>query len=432
MSLKIMIEKETFIYAPPVNEATNRWGVYAIPRMWKLPSGELVVRFNGEQDCSDTKTMFVAENLYFSSLDCGKTWSYIADGEKRYNIRVLQGITSPYLQLKNGHFLAIQDKEFLFPIIGLSSEKSFPVPNQDAIVSAYPYGMIPEKCKGIDLIEYDENGNILERTPVQFDFPEREILINIAALSNGDYIPVEQNIKPFIFKSPYFSALTELPDGTIAAVSYGQHPDVADHFCQEIYFVVSNDKGKTWKKRSTIASEALNLPYGYGGDGNEVSLTQTIDGTLLCAMRMDMSIDPNVATPICDVMVSASHDNGYTWETPTPVADSSVTPQIIALQNHIVVLIYGRPGVHFKVSEDDGKTWSKSYSIIGKTLEEERASGRTDAESKYFDTCSYSNCFVEQIDKDSILVLYNSMQYPEDKTRHKAAYVKKITVKKSL
>lgn len=85
------------------------------------------------------------------------------------------------------------------------------------------------------------------------------------------------------------------------------------------------------------------------------------------------------------------------------------------------------PNLYF-VSDDDGKSWSNSYSIIGKTLKEYRQDGVSDADSKYFDTCSYSNVFVEKIQNNTILVLYTNLKYDEgDGKNHKAAFVRTVT-----
>lgn len=119
------------------------------------------------------------------------------------------------------------------------------------------------------------------------------------------------------------------------------------------------------------------------------------------------------------------------WTKPEKVADSSVTPHVAAPADEIVLLIYGRPGVHFKISEDNGVSWSSSYPIIGKTLAEELASGKSYMAAKYFDTSSYSNTFVEKLSENSVLVLYNNLKYDDgDGLRHKAAFVRKITVER--
>ena len=63
-----------------MNDAVSRWGVYAIPRLWRERGGELVVRFNGEADSADVENMLAAPNLYFISTDEGESWQYDADG----------------------------------------------------------------------------------------------------------------------------------------------------------------------------------------------------------------------------------------------------------------------------------------------------------------------------------------------------------------
>ena len=69
--MKIKLSDPILVYAPKVTEENSRWGVYAIPRMWREPNGDLVIRFNGEADSADTENMFCAPNLYFVSKDNG-------------------------------------------------------------------------------------------------------------------------------------------------------------------------------------------------------------------------------------------------------------------------------------------------------------------------------------------------------------------------
>ena len=62
---------------------------------------------------------------------------------------------------------------------------------------------------------------------------------------------------------------------------------------------------------------------------------------------------------------------------------------------------------------------------------EELAAGKSYMAAKYFDTCSYSNTFVEKLSDNSVLVLYNNLKYDDgDGLRHKAAFVRKITVER--
>lgn len=415
------------VHIPTMTPAISHWGVYAIPRLWREPTGELVVRFNGEEDSSDIDNMQRAPNLYFISTDDGLHWKPCPDGDSRYDISVLTGIDPPFRRLRDGSTVYLKSRQGLPPIKGVTPLKEFVTPCGDAVVHAYRWGDIPAACKGIDFCRIDADGHTTTVDAVM-DFPERELLINAKALSGGEYVPVDEYVQPFVFKLPYFSAIRELPDGTLAALCCGQHPDVADHFYSEVYLITSDDGGKVWKKRAVVAGGITPLPYGFGGDGAEVSLAVDSSGDLYCVMRMDLSSDPRRDPHPWDTMLCISRDGGYTWSAPRAIADSSVTPHIIALAGDVLALIYGRPGVHVRISCDRGETWSKPYSLIGKTLSEERLAGRNDFDSKYGAPASYCNTFWEPLDEHSFLVLCNSLTHPDENgVPTKAAFVRKIS-----
>lgn len=430
--VELIMQEPRLVYVPPVNAATRKWGVYAIPMMWRLPDQSLVIRFNGEQDMASTADMQQAENLYFQSEDQGKTWKWVENGDRKFDISVLTGIASPYLFCRDGRVMAVRAKMDCAPIQNVPYRKEFVLPNQEAVVHSYRYGEIPEDSKGIELLEYQ--GETCQCQEITLDFPEREVLVNCASLSPGQegadkFLAEEEKLCPFIFKRPYFSSLTELDHGVLAALSCGQHPEVDDHYCGVVYLVVSEDGGKSWRKRGTVASDPT-MKYGYGGDGTEVTLTRASNGDLLCVMRMDMSLGYQDGS-ITGTMLAVSHDQGYTWETPRLMSDESVTPHVVALKDGLVLMIYGRPGVHCRYSEDNGKTWSEPHSMIGPTLKQAMAEGRDYLDVKYGNTCSYSNTYVERISEDTVLALYNDIQYdPGDGCRHKAAFVREITLRR--
>ncbi|MBR2025376.1 MAG: exo-alpha-sialidase, partial [Clostridia bacterium] len=316
------------------------------------------------------------------------------------------------------------------PIKNVPFVQDFKTPCGEASVHSYRYGDIPNECKGVEFGRIDAHGET-SYEEINFDFPEREVLVNYKANPNSKSpADVLEYIQPYIFKSPYMSSLHQLSDGTFVALATGQNPQVDDRYCSEVYLVASDDNGKTWKKRATVASDISDVPFGYGGSGGEVSLTVADDDTMFCVIRMDMSIHPDLDDTKCwGCYFCASFDKGMTWTKPKEIADSSVTPHIIFLKDGVLLVIYGRPGIHFKISTDNGETWSDSYSIIGKTLTEEKESIRSDFDSKYADSCSYSNTFVEKISDDSVIVCYNNLRYPDKNgVDTKAAFVRKIRI----
>ncbi len=432
MAVKVTLGEPVPVWSPPVNDTTSHWGVYAIPRLWRDLSGRLVIRFNGEQDSADLDSMQRVPSRFFVSDDEGESWR---ESVQEYDISVLQGIGSPYLRRRCGDALALRERPGNPPVSGAPFIRQLPHPCGEAIVRIYRWEDIPPECRALELLRWRSPEARPEITAVNIHFGGRELAVNaFAKADSGEYLPVPEYIKPFIFKNPYLSSMVELPEGGVAAVCCGQAPDVTDRWCGEVYLMASPD-GVTWEKRGDIAKitnplEALSLPFGYSGDGNEVSLAVAPDGELLCVMRMDMSIDPAVASPFCGTMLSRSTDGGYTWSRPLPVADSSVTPHVVALKNGVSAVIYGRPGVHMICSCDNLRSFSEPYSIIGRTLWQERRAGRSDLDSKYLDSVSYSNTFVELLSDDSFLLLYNDLKYiGSDGLRHKAAFTRRITLR---
>ncbi len=431
MAFEVELGEKKLVFSAPVNDATKKWGVYCIPRLWKEPTGKLVVRLNGEVDSADPATRDAAPNLYFTSEDDGESWSLDGEGTAKYDSEVIQGNSSPYLRLADGSWIAVRNK------MGCEQLKAKPVkefmfPNEGSFFGAFPAGSIPEECMGMDVVEYDETGQKINSQPLLLDFPEREIITETKAWDGGDgFKDIPVFVKPMHWSNPYISSLTLLPDGNICGIVCGQNSDVSDRFCGAVYLVASEDGGVNWKMRGIVAMGADEVPYGYGGDGFENSLALTDDGKLVCAMRMDVSVSPKGNSRFCETYVAISEDLGYTWTKPFPVAEASVTPQLVALDKNLLVLFYGRPGVHFKVSENGGRTWSEDFRIIGKNYTEARALGIPDSKSKYGDMESYSNVFVEKISSDSVLVCFNDMKYDEgDGVLHRAALVQKIKVKK--
>lgn len=423
--MKITISDPVLVYAPEMNEAISHWGVYAIPRMWREPSGELVVRFNGEEDSSDFDNLHRAPNLYFISRDDGETWELCENGEELYNISVLTGIDPPYRKLSNGDTVYVRPVWGLPPITDTPYQKEFFSTNKAEILHTYRFGDIPKECRRVLFGRIKGSDGSCEEFETNMAFPEREIYVVSHAKSEKTYIKVEEWVQPSVFRLPYFSAVCELKNGELAAVCCGQNPNVADRYCSEVYLITSSDGGRTWEKRSTVAGGYTEMPFGYSADGNEVSLAIDSNGDLYCVMRMDGSI---VEPHPTDMLLCVSRDSGYTWSSPRSIADSSVTPHIIALGDALLT-IYGRPSVHVKYSEDYGETWSRSYPIIGKTLDEERAEGRSDADSKYRHPYSYANTFWERISDDEIILLYNDLRYPDKNgVPTKAAFVRKIKI----
>ncbi len=421
MEYKVIMETPVPVYVAPISEASRKWGVYGLPVMWKQPKGDYILRVNGEMDSYAREMAKVAPNLYFQSSDAGKSWREIqtSDVETGFDT-FLNYITPPYIYLKDNSIIGLRMKAMLQPIDGneLKCLKSMISPNKACIYNTFLYNEIPDACKALELITYENAGAVPAVEPMLLDMPLKAIDIVKQAEFDGELMDV-----PMEFPKAYIlDGVTELEDGTLLAVTISQNLDMPGYYLVSTC-IASSDRGKTWKVRGVIENRGT---FTFGST-NECSMLEADNGDILCAIRTDVCrVDPEdtVYTALC-----ISKDKGYTWSAPQNIADSSVTPHLIKLKKGIIVLIYGRPGVHMKVSLDNGRTWSFAHSIIGRNLVEELRAGHSYADCKYGNTISYSNTCVFNVSDDSFIISYTDFSKRDvDNNYYKATMVRQITV----
>jgi len=414
----------------PVNESTKKWGVCAIPRMWKIPDGSFILRVNGEQDTSFVNNLHQAANQYYRSADNGDTWIHLPNGEETVDMRCITGIEPVYTQLQNGNWVAIRRPHKPDEISGLKPLKTYQSASLETISHSYRYNDLPECCKAQELVIFDEDGNEIDAFPMHMDAPELEVGVLCGAQYRDgkavlvqEYAPIPERLGSYTT----LHGLTELLDGTLVGLVHGQHPYCADRTYGTVYLAASEDGGHNWYIRGEISVLDPEVAFGYT---EENSMILAPDGSLIVVMRTEHCV-PKEIEPRTSAMFSRSTDGGYTWEKPVPITDSSVTPHLVRLDNGIIAFVYGRPGVHVRYSTDSGHTWSEPYTVIGKTLEQFAAEGVDYMDCKYWNQDSYCNTFMYPISEDTVLLCYNDMKYdPGDGLEHRASLVRKIKFEK--
>lgn len=419
--MSVTISEKTVLFSAPNDEKASGWGVYCLPRLWRLPDRRLIIRINGEID--DTASFAACcPDVYFVSSDEGEHWSLFENGAS-VDRGVLGNVGSPYVFLKNGDVLCLRGKD---DRIGIPPEKvirRYPVVGNDsAFLAVVRQGDLSPDEFGCERILYRDGKEILREDAV-LDLPERHLeLIDGAAEERGDLFARRD-----LYYTPYITSICELPDGDLVGLCCGQEP-TADHHCGVVSCVASTDGGRRWTERALITANAARYPFGLIAE-SECSLAVSADGTLYCVTRNDMSCDHTVFGGKSDLMLFCSRDGGRSWSDERALADSSVTPRVHCFGKNTVAVTYGRPGVHMIVSYDKGKTFTEHHTIIGKTLEEELAAGKTYLDAKYFDTSSYANSFTERLSEDTFLIVYNDLHEKDaDGRDHKATLLRKITV----
>ncbi len=144
-------------------------------------------------------------------------------------------------------------------------------------------------------------------------------------------------------------------EGRLLATLYGSsqtyHGRGSDPL-YSVYVATSDDGGRTWRYLATVAGpEAAPTVEPRGHGPGEPSLVQLATGELMCVMRMGGGAD-------FPLRRSYSADGGRTWSTPDLLPARSVEPSLKRLQNGVLALATGRPGVFLWLSSDQrGERW---------------------------------------------------------------------------
>jgi hypothetical protein len=173
--------------------------------------------------------------------------------------------------------------------------------------------------------------------------------------------------------------IVQLADGTMLATVYGNyegdhilcdaHPPRFRNLKTRTVVISSPDRGKTWGNPVMVAYDTmlgvetdtkLTIVPAVTQEGfNEPDLTVAPNGDVICVMRSGGAVGAGLITTFpTPLYVSRSSDNGKTWCPPEQMADRGVCPNLVTLENGIIVCSYSRPGAWLIFSDDNGKTWN--------------------------------------------------------------------------
>ncbi len=150
--------------------------------------------------------------------------------------------------------------------------------------------------------------------------------------------------------------LLALGDGSLLATVLGLF---ATDIRGRVFVIRSDDRGKTWRYRATVAFDLNKSDVHRLGGFSEPDLLRLPSGELLCFMRTGGTYDGRY-TPL---YLSRSIDDGRTWSAPDPIADRGVLPKACLMSNGVLAVIYGRPGDWLAFSLDEGHTWTGHFCL---------------------------------------------------------------------
>jgi hypothetical protein len=120
-----------------------------------------------------------------------------------------------------------------------------------------------------------------------------------------------------------------------------------------IVTTISHDEGRSWRYLSTVAVPD-DAPTGIEGFG-EPCLVRLADGDVMCIMR----VGQHQKQPDQWLRRAYSSDEGRSWSALDILTAYSVAPQVCRLDNDVLLLSTGRPGIFLWLSADGrGAQWS--------------------------------------------------------------------------
>jgi hypothetical protein len=366
------------------------WGPYRMPKLFRFPSGELCVTFAVGLDQYADQGM--TSPAYLSS-DLGRTWRQstfphprlagmnpiiapILDGEF-YSLPATQGIRLDPARLPTpvGRFPNIYSGFCLYPLDECPADVSSWCKDLNAVRWSPATKRWSDERVGWDhrdqlLFRYDHEGHWTQKV-----YFESAPVISGRELLHLDYWTC------------YRTATGAAPAGW------------------ESSLMVSSDNARTWRRRSTVMTVIA-------PDHNaEPVLAKNQSGELVCVIRRTVRLDDDLP-----MLLVHSRDDGRTWGQPRPLFDFGVFPRLLQLDNGVMVLSFGRPGVWLSFSTDGGHAWSSPQAIIAG----ER--GKSQDHS-----CGYTSLVATG--DDSFLLAYSEFQRPNSAGAPcKSILVRRVTV----
>lgn len=403
-SFKVMREGKvvaTILLGEPIivdqAEDEEPWGYYQFPTIYRNEDKNLIVKWSMKADAIDSYGLPVTRRNMMMSSDEGKTWTPL---DKEYAER-----KRTRCELSNGNILQEEHPASA----DITKYSNFPAPvNNEAINNSFYYyvDQLPDDLQGVYFSLWDwSTGNTKQ--------------MHSKVTDPGLLRYSTDNLMPVIWTGN----IRELSDGSLIAGVYPTtYLDEKGNIQKSsITFYLSSDIGNSWSKQGTIFYQPdLNADP----DGNKASRTFTEptfvvlnNGNLLCVMRT------GAASPMYK---SYSSDKGVTWSKPEAFTSNGVRPTMIKLDNDVLALASGRPGVQLRINIDGtGEKWTEPIDMVHYMDSNGTYSNTTDV------SCGYADMI--PCDNGSFFLVYTDFKKKRnDGEERKTILFRKVTVKVRL
>lgn len=209
---------------------------------------------------------------------------------------------------------------------------------------------------------------------LESDLPEdlRGMYLNVRKKHDGSFVRIHGELDdPGLLRYSidgmmplmWWGEIKELVDGSLVAGIYRCYYEDSKGGVPKsgITFYKSEDVGHHWTAIGKIPYDIDEIndkarKYDSTRGFSEASFVILKDSTFLCVMRTGYN------TPMYK---SFSYDGGQHWTPPIIIAPNGVKPKLLLLDNGILVLASGRPGLQLRFCvEGDGNVWSEPIEML--------------------------------------------------------------------
>ena len=319
-------------------ENEEPWGYYQFPSIGKDENGVLLIGWSMIEDSHTTYGQKTKrkEPSGRVSFDGGKTWQTPVN---EYNTRR----RAYNAVLRNGDYITVD-----YPAAkDITKYNSFPKPIEKfSNYSFYKTSQLPDDLQGAYLVFLEHNTKQGKAIHAHIDDP------GLVRYAIDNLMPIN-----------WWGNIKELKDGSLMAGVYPcQYINSKEKVLPGgISFYRTTDCGENWRLQGHIPY-VVNKSIGpkeeaFVLDGfTEPAFEVMPDGTFVCVMRTGGN------TPMYS---SLSKDQGKTWTTPQAIAPNGVFPQLMLLDNGVLVLASGRPGLQLRFCLDGtGENWTDPIDMM--------------------------------------------------------------------
>jgi hypothetical protein len=313
----------------------EKWGFFQFPSIARKPDGNIQVKWNMARDAIEA---YGQENYgSASSSDHGKTWTLQNSAETTGLLKLPSG---DELDVVNPKPIKVEDLKLPKPVgQGLENYRK-------SNFTFYRLHDMPESRQGIFFMRLKKGEK--EWKPEQAKLYDPDA----ARYSLAGLVPVL-----------FWGDMKIAKDKSLIAGIYPGFLIGKDGTADPrsgVFFYRSTDNGNSWtiQGRIPFVEDAVGDPFGSKRMGfTEPAFEILKDGTYLCVLR---TTDGAGVGPM---YASYSKDMGKTWTRPRPIAGAGVLPRLLQLENGVLVLASGRPGVQLRFSTD-GRSWTDSFEML--------------------------------------------------------------------